>query len=324
MAIQKIKEGKFFNVYHQTFLIDDNTDLDTLEQTYNCNLGDEAKLPDGTIYVRHSNDYQGDKWVVKSSGSSGSNDGRSDLPAVTSDDNGDVLTVVDGTWAKATPSSSLPAVTLADKGKHLVVNGKIYPTSTVIVPEQTASYDAEAGNYPLSNCVPSLFNDEGYVYAVINGTVASGTPSEDDIDSYVLASPDGSIWVNRWGDQMNVWIDNEEPPASITVSVYVGEEVGEWGKEAITTPAAVFDFRPGLISVVSGSYSATRAALEQFDENGGEMPFFLAYILIGSGQSQYRTVEFVGWQLKTGYIRLILHNSEYWHWNEDGSLEYED
>lgn len=220
--------------------------------------------------------------------------------------------------------SGLPAVTSADKGKHLVVNSKIQPTSTVIIPEQTASFDAESGNYPLSNCVPSLFNDEGYVYAVVNGTVVSGTPSEGDIDSYSLGSPDGSILVVRMGDQMFAWLAfEEEPLASITVSVYVGEEAVEWGKEAIPTPAAVFDFRPGFNpSVVSGSYSATRAALEQFNENGGEMPLLLAYVVRGSG-NLYVTTEFVGWQLQTGYIRLIM-GSVYWHWNEDGSLEYED
>ena len=237
--------------------------------------------------------------------------------------NGDVITAakLNNMEDGIATAGGLPAVTLADKGKHLVVNDEIHPTSTVIVPEQTALYDAETNNYPLSNCVPSLFNDEGYVYAVVNGTVISGTPIEDDIDFYFLGSPDGSIY--REGNDMYVWLDDEEPPASITVSAYVGEKGVEWGKEAILTPAAVFDFRPGEGSVVSGSYSAARAALEQFAEYGGEMPLFLAYTTKGSGQGQYFIAEHVGWRLQTGYIRLILGN-EYWHWNEDGSLEFED
>lgn len=317
MSIVKLKDENSFNIYHQTFLIDDNTDLDTLEQTYNCNLGDEARLPDGTIYVRHSNDYQGDLWEKIENKSGGSS-----LPSVSSTDNGDVLTVVNGAWDKAAPSG-LPAVILADKGKHLVVNNKIQPTSTVIVPEQMASYDAVSGMYLMSNCVPSLFNDEGYVYAIVNGTVVSGTPYIDE-DLYILPSPDDSIAVVRLGDQMDIWMNNGELPASIPISVYVGKEAAEWDKEAIPTPMAVFDFRPGRMFVISGSYSAARAAFEQFDESGGEMPLLLAYISYGSGQSQYYTVEFVGWRLQTGYIRLIPHNGEYWHWNEDGSLEYED
>lgn len=43
------------------------------------------------------------------------------LPAVTESDNGDVLTVVEGAWAKADPPSSLPAVTGADNGNVLTV-----------------------------------------------------------------------------------------------------------------------------------------------------------------------------------------------------------
>lgn len=46
-----------------------------------------------------------------------------ELPTVTSDDNGDILTVVDGAWAKATPE--LPEVTNEDDGDVLtVVSGK--------------------------------------------------------------------------------------------------------------------------------------------------------------------------------------------------------
>lgn len=46
------------------------------------------------------------------------------LPAVTASDNGDVLTVVDGAWAKAEPAKELPTVTAADNGSVLkVVDG---------------------------------------------------------------------------------------------------------------------------------------------------------------------------------------------------------
>lgn len=52
---------------------------------------------------------------------SGGGGGGSELPAVTSDDNGDVLTVVSGAWAKADPPSSLPTVTSDDNGDVLTV-----------------------------------------------------------------------------------------------------------------------------------------------------------------------------------------------------------
>jgi len=46
------------------------------------------------------------------------------LPEVTAADNGDVLTVVDGAWAKAAPQTELPSVSSSDNGDVLtVVNG---------------------------------------------------------------------------------------------------------------------------------------------------------------------------------------------------------
>ena len=47
-----------------------------------------------------------------------------ELPAVTTEDNGDVLTVVEGAWAKATIPAQLPAVTSEDAGKVLTVNSE--------------------------------------------------------------------------------------------------------------------------------------------------------------------------------------------------------
>ena len=44
-----------------------------------------------------------------------------ELPSVTSEDNGDVLTVVEGEWAKAEAGSSLPDVTAEDNGDVLTV-----------------------------------------------------------------------------------------------------------------------------------------------------------------------------------------------------------
>lgn len=47
-----------------------------------------------------------------------------ELPAVTKSDNGDVLTVVEGKWAKADVPKELPAVTASDNGSVLkVVDG---------------------------------------------------------------------------------------------------------------------------------------------------------------------------------------------------------
>lgn len=49
----------------------------------------------------------------------------SGLPDVTADDNGEILTVVDGEWNKAAAPTELPAVTAEDNGEILtVVNGE--------------------------------------------------------------------------------------------------------------------------------------------------------------------------------------------------------
>ena len=45
-----------------------------------------------------------------------------ELPAVTSDDNGSVLKVSGGKWAKGSETVELPAVETTDEGKALLVN----------------------------------------------------------------------------------------------------------------------------------------------------------------------------------------------------------
>lgn len=50
-----------------------------------------------------------------------SESGGSSLPEVSGADNGDVLTVVEGAWAKAVPAKELPAVTSANNGNFLMV-----------------------------------------------------------------------------------------------------------------------------------------------------------------------------------------------------------
>ena len=84
-----------------------------------------------------------------------------ELPAVSSTDNGDVLTVVSGKWAKAvlpSPEPELPEVTAADNGKVLaVVNGAwaeskesvlVYKATTTgdFSESGTATFDTEIGN----------------------------------------------------------------------------------------------------------------------------------------------------------------------------------
>lgn len=73
-------------------------------------VDDTSAIPNGAYYIPTDN--------------IGSSSSGSSLPDVTSDDNGDVLAVVEGVWAKSNPPSGLPAVTIDDNGDVLsVVNG---------------------------------------------------------------------------------------------------------------------------------------------------------------------------------------------------------
>ena len=84
------------------------------------------------------------------------------LPAVTTSDNGDVLTVVEGSWAKAAPATELPAVSSTDNGDVLtVVEGswaKAAPSGGDSLPEVTAA-------------------DNGDVLTVVSGAWAKAAPN---------------------------------------------------------------------------------------------------------------------------------------------------
>ena len=62
-----------------------------------------------------------------------------ELPPVDADDNGKVLTVVEGEWSKADIPSQLPAVTASDAGAVLTVNAE--GKWVAVAPEAPASSD---------------------------------------------------------------------------------------------------------------------------------------------------------------------------------------
>lgn len=89
-----------------------NTTVDELKTLYvklGGNINDVANLQTDAELIDKIEDIVGSK----------------ELPAVTSEDNGDILAVVNGAWGKATPESDLPAVTSEDNGSVLqVINGE--------------------------------------------------------------------------------------------------------------------------------------------------------------------------------------------------------
>lgn len=87
------------------------------------------------------------------------------LPTVTTSDNGDVLTVVNGVWDKAEPASELPAVTTADNGKVL----KVF-----------------AGNWTKAKIIDDLIKDSNTTYSStkIDSTYADKSKLDEYANGY--------------------------------------------------------------------------------------------------------------------------------------------
>lgn len=161
MAIQLVQENGEYNIKSQHFLIDEENDLVNLESEYSCSMGDRAELPDGTIYVRHSNDYQGDKWVVKSSGSSESSDTGPRLIRIPYTVEGSIVTM-GMTWQEIVDAANagnflfMAGADLADWSDAVsssFMNAYIHEDTTYCVMMQTYDYYREfttetADGYP--------------------------------------------------------------------------------------------------------------------------------------------------------------------------------
>ena len=82
-----------------------------------------------------------------------------ELPAVTSDDNGDVLTVVEGAWAKATPSAGTNTVIFNATALALDPNSKITLGNSKTVKDIKGAVATGA-----SVLVRTVFNSNAYYF----------------------------------------------------------------------------------------------------------------------------------------------------------------
>lgn len=194
------------NVNDVTAILNAIADLDTVQKIKSATeLPDVSDADDGDVLTV----VDGEWAKAEPSG------GGSSLPSVSSTDNGDVLTVVDGAWDKAA-STGLPAVTSADNGKGLSVQGTPV-AGAVIVPEQTASYDEDNSWYPLSNFNLSLFTEGVTVLLTIGEQSEVCTVMTDGQNAWVSFS-DGSAGIEYSGGLAGAWIETADPPATLTVS----------------------------------------------------------------------------------------------------------
>lgn len=106
------------------------------------------------------------------------------LPAVTTDDNGDVLAVVSGAWAKS--SNALPPVNNGDGGMILQVSGgkwsKVWPEYSYVVQETAGEDEDHPGTYVCSSSAGDLYDAYHVNGVMINESlVINATCVYDDV-----------------------------------------------------------------------------------------------------------------------------------------------
>ena len=183
MGIKKIKENGEYNSITKTFLIDSTSDFTTIETNYNCDIGDIAISPDGTEYIRHSNDVAGDKWVKYSDSSGGGGGGtikpEKDVNLYDSDGN----IIASYTKEEFANLSSWPEVPSRDE---LTAQGWNW---------NVADAKAYVAKYGELNVSPTYITESGNTEIDVNIIEGRLTP-------YLGIAIDGEVEIN-WGDNSN-------------------------------------------------------------------------------------------------------------------------
>ena len=142
-------------------LVGGDVDLAEIEEAFGTSLATAAKANMNGLRF-----WKADGTVDDSADNS--------LPSVTAEDNGDVLTVVDGAWAKATPSGGGTWVLLYGTGKNTEV---VEPTAPIYI-DISEFWGDEDGPYTITSAdigIISAFDGCGY-----NPRVELVMPYEDD------------------------------------------------------------------------------------------------------------------------------------------------
>ena len=152
MAIQLLQENGKFNTVIKHFLIDDENDLTNLDTEYVCTMGDKAELPNGTIYIRHSDDFQGDLWEERNSNSSNSSSENNDFTIVTltveNNEEGDISIYIPNIYEENIVTNDSPALigseVLVSSGDTQEISVVLYKgTAWGIISGETEGIDTE-------------------------------------------------------------------------------------------------------------------------------------------------------------------------------------
>ena len=208
-----------------------------------------------------------------------------ELPAVTSSDNGKVLKVASGAWAKAAETKELPAVTTSDNNKVLKVvtsadNGKVLGVSSGAwskmdipreVPQPTSSDNGSvlavnsSGNYYLEPDVYETLNqavsDISYLQEDVSDLSSASSSLRDDVDNalsdigslqYNIETAQGQITeLETLTDGMN-YVDTSDAGKVLTVN-----SSGTWEAAAVPTelPVVTTSDNNKVLKVVSGAWA---------------------------------------------------------------------
>lgn len=120
--------------------------------------------------------------------------------------------------------SSLPAVTSADNGKGLSVQGTPV-AGAVIVPEQTAAYDDYSESWLLTNCNTELFTEDATVLLTIDDHSEVCTVFAED--GHITATfSDGSGGIGYNNGDMYAWAT--DGPDTLSVSCTLASYTYGW------------------------------------------------------------------------------------------------